>query len=70
VVLAWLREEGRFHEECLVIPSEELTSIAGRDVYGHPKFEFHTGSSTQGRVDAFRHPASKLPAVVANLLSG
>lgn len=70
VVLAWLREEGRFHEECLVIPSEELTSIAGKDVYGHLKFEFHPGSSTQRRVDAFRHPTSNLPEVVANLLSG
>ncbi len=70
VVLAWLREEGRFHEECLVIPSEELTSIAGRDVYGHLKFEFHPGSTTQGRVDAFRHPTTNLPAVVAKLLVG
>jgi hypothetical protein len=70
VVLAWLREEGRFHEECLVIPSEELTSIAGKDVYGHLKFEFHPGSTTHGRVDAFKHPTSNLPAVVANLLSG
>jgi hypothetical protein len=27
-VLAWLREENRFHEECLVIPSEELRGFA------------------------------------------
>jgi hypothetical protein len=70
VVLAWLREAGRFHEECLVIPSEELASIAGKDAYGHLKFEFHPGSSAQGRVDAFRRQASELPVVIANLLSG
>ena len=69
VVLAWVREEGRFHEECLVIPSEDLTSIAGRDVYGHFKFEFHPGSKTQGRVDRFRNPTSNLAPVIAGLVS-
>ena len=69
VVLAWVREEGRFHEECLVVPSEDLTSIAGRDDYGHLKFQFHPGSATPGRVGAFRNPTSSLPAVIAQLLS-
>ena len=69
VVLAWVREEGRFHEECLLIPSEELTAIAGKDVYGHLKFEFHPGSKTQGRVDPFRCPTAGLPTAIATLLS-
>lgn len=69
VVLAWVREEGRFHAECLVIPSEELTSIAREDAYGHLKFEFHPGSTTHGRVDAFRRPTAILHEVVASLLS-
>ena len=69
VVLAWVREQRRFNEECLVIPSEELTSIAGKDAYGHLKFEFHPGSKAQGRMEAFRHPTSTLPVVIANLLA-
>ena len=68
VVLAWVRDDGRFHDECLVIPSEELTSIAARDAYGHLKFEFHPGASTRGRIDAFRHPTKALPEVIAGLL--
>jgi hypothetical protein len=70
VVLAWLREEGRFHDECLLIPSEELRKIAGEDAYGHLKFEFHPGSATQVRLDKFRHPVSKLPAAIKAFLSG
>ncbi len=69
VVLAWVRGEDRFHEECLLIPSEELTAIAGKDVYGHLKFEFHPGSKTQGRVDEFRCATASLPAAIAALLS-
>jgi hypothetical protein len=69
VVLAWMREEARFHEDCLVIPSEVLTSISGRDVYGHLKFEFHPGSTTQGRLERFRHRLSTLATATARLLS-
>jgi hypothetical protein len=68
VVLAWMREETRFHEDCLVIPSEELTSISGRDVYGHLKFEFHPGSTRQGRLASFLHRLSTLPTATARLL--
>jgi len=68
VVLAWEREEGRFHEECLVIPSEELRGFA-QESEGHLKFEFHPGSVTQERLDGFRNPTSHLPSVLANLLS-
>jgi hypothetical protein len=31
VVLAWLREEGRFHDWCLLMPSEDLHSVAAQD---------------------------------------
>lgn len=68
VVLAWVREEGRFHEECLVIPSEELRGFA-QESEGHLKFEFHPGSTTQERLDRFRHPLSNLPAAIAGLVS-
>lgn len=67
-VLAWVRDEDRFHEECLLIPSEELQSIAARDAYGHLKFEFHPGSAKQGRLDAFRKATADLPVVIGSLL--
>ena len=67
VILAWQREERRFHEECLVIQSEKLVSIAGRDVYGHLKFEFHPGSTTRGRIDGFRCQLSTLPATIGGI---
>jgi hypothetical protein len=67
-VLAWRRDEGRFHDECLVIPSEELRGFA-YESEGHLKFEFHPGSATQGRLDRFRHPLSTLGAPIDGLLS-
>jgi hypothetical protein len=70
VVLAWHREEGRFHDECLLIPSEELRSIAAEDAYGHLKFEFHPESTTQGRLDTFRLQLSNLRAAIEGLVSG
>ena len=69
VVLAWVREENRFHEECLVIPSEELASIATIDAYGHLKFEFHPGSTTPGPLGRFRRSTQELSTVIASHLS-
>ncbi len=68
VVLAWVREEGRFHEECLVIPSEDVRGSA-YESEGHIKFEFHPGSTTQGRLDPYRHELSRLPAVLTDLIT-
>lgn len=54
VVLAWRRDEGTFHEECLVMPSEDLREVAGEDSYGHLKLDFHPGAQTKGRLDRYR----------------
>jgi hypothetical protein len=54
VVLAWRRDEGAFHEVCLVMPSEDLREVAGEDAYGHLKFEFHPGSPAKGPLDRYR----------------
>ena len=55
VVLAWLREEKRFHDECLVIPSTELRGICGPSVRnGHLNFDWHPGSAVSGHLDQFR----------------
>lgn len=46
VVLGWLRGESHFHDECLLIPSQELRSIcepSERD--GHLNFDWHPGST-------------------------
>ncbi|HEV2035362.1 MAG TPA: hypothetical protein VGU71_14390 [Candidatus Dormibacteraeota bacterium] len=70
VVLAWLRAEGRFHDEYLLIPSDEVRGIAAEDEYGHLKFEFHPGSATEGRIDRFRLQLSSLLAAIKGLLPG
>jgi hypothetical protein len=42
VVLAWLREEGRFHDWCLLMPSEHLRTVA-------PRMRTATSSSSSTR---------------------
>ena len=42
VVLAWLRDESRFHERCLLIPSEKVREFARDDGNGHLTFDFPT----------------------------
>jgi hypothetical protein len=54
VVLAWLRDEARFHEECLMIPSVELLDFAHDYGDGHLEFVFHPGSSDQPEQDTYR----------------
>jgi hypothetical protein len=69
VVLAWLREEGRFHEWCLLMPSGDLRSIAAEDAYGHLKFEFHPDSPRHGPLDSFRLQLSTLCTAIEDLRS-
>jgi hypothetical protein len=67
IVLAWLRTEKQFHEECLVIPSVDLREIAQDDGYGHLTFEFLPGSTTHGRLEPYRGQLSHLQALVVRL---
>jgi hypothetical protein len=69
VVFAWRREEGRFHEWCLLMPSETLPSVATEDAYGHLKFEFHPDSPKQRQLDNFRLQLSNLRAGIEGLVS-
>jgi hypothetical protein len=69
VVLAWLREEGLFHDEFLLIPSEDLRDVAREDAYGHLKFEFHPGSATMAHLKGFRLPRATLGAAIEGVLS-
>lgn len=68
VALAWIRPERRFHENCLVIPSEALPSLASTD---GAYYEFHfrpAGSSMPSRLDRYRIPLESLAAALAGHL--
>jgi hypothetical protein len=54
VVLAWLRDEARFHENCLLFPSVELVNFANDDGRGHLEFEFRAGPTSQVGPDKYR----------------
>jgi hypothetical protein len=59
VVLAWLRDEARFHEECLLIPSLDVPRI-GHDAGQHISIDFRPGASDQSLLDPYRQPLSAL----------
>jgi hypothetical protein len=67
VVVAWIPKERRFHNECLVVPSEELTQFA-RPYGRHYKFMFKPGSTNQPRLDKYRRALSDLCSEVEGLL--
>jgi hypothetical protein len=66
VVLGWLREEKRFHDGCLLIPSNELRGICGPSVRdGHLNFDWHPGSTASGHLDRFRTTRAALASRLA-----
>ena len=67
VVVAWVPDDRRFHDECLVIPSEELLQLA-RPAGLHYQFEFQPGSTRQPRLDKYRRALSNLCAEIEGLL--
>jgi hypothetical protein len=70
VALAWVRAEAKFHEECLVIPSEELHAIAQPKVsHGHFEFDWHPGSTANGHLNAYRTKVTAMRGVVSGLVS-
>jgi hypothetical protein len=66
-VVAWMPLERRFHDQCLVIPSEELLEFARTDG-SHYKFDFQPGSTNQPRLDKYRCALSDLCREVESLL--
>ena len=69
VALAWLREENRFHDECLLIPTEELRAICRPQEFGnHMSFDWHPGSGVSTQLDHYRTSASSLRSQLENLL--
>ncbi len=68
VVVAWLRDRRQFHDECLLIPSNDVVRFADKDPAGHFKFDFHPGSTTHGRLESYRRPLADLKTEVEALL--
>jgi hypothetical protein len=66
VVLAWLPGEGRFHDQCVLIPSEQLPHVA---VPHGDTFEiaFRPDSNRHGRLDPYRLPLQELAATIEAL---
>jgi hypothetical protein len=66
-VLAWIREERRFHAECLVFPSERLLDFA-QEKNEHYAFEFSPGSKSKSKLDSYRRPLNELRKGTEDLL--
>jgi len=68
VALAWILPEQRFHETCLVIPSDALPSVA--DVVGpHYEVRFRpSGGSKPSRIDRYRIPLESLSETIGHHL--
>ncbi len=68
VALAWVVPEHRFHETCLVIPTDVLPSVA--DIEG-PYYQLHfrpAGSRRSSRLDSYRVPLESLTETLAHRL--
>jgi hypothetical protein len=70
VVLAWLRDESRFHERCLLIPSEKVREFARDDGNGHLMFDFLPGSTSQSGLEKYQQELNELRNLVSGLVSG
>jgi len=69
VVLAWLREEHRFHEDCLFIPSDRMRRVCQpSELDGHITFDWTPASGRQSHVDPFRIPIRTLRVEIEDLL--
>jgi hypothetical protein len=69
VALAWMHEENRFHDECLLIPSELIRGVCEPgELDGHLKFDWYPGSSEPTKLDRFRIPVHTLRAEIENRL--
>ena len=64
VVLGWLRDEARFHESSLLIPSDELFNFAHDDGRGHLEFEYHARATSRVGPDKYRIELSELRSQV------
>jgi hypothetical protein len=67
VALAWLREEHRFQDECLFIPTEELRAICRPQGSGnHMSFDWHPASPAHTQLDQYRTAVTSLYSHIAD----
>jgi hypothetical protein len=64
-VLAWLQADARFHDDCLMFPSENLHEFALEEE-GAFRFNFNPGSA---RLKRYRLPLAELRAAAEDLLT-
>jgi len=67
-VLAWIREEHRFHAECLVFPSARLLDFA-QEKNEHYAFEFSPDSKSKSKLDSYRRALGELRTATEDLLA-
>jgi hypothetical protein len=67
-VLGWLRDESRFNERCLLVPSEKVREFAHDDGHGHLEFEFHAKPNGPTGLDRYQIDLSELRERVARLV--
>jgi len=66
LVLAWLREVYRFHDECLLVPSEKIRALCKpHESEGHLSFDWHPGSHAGGHLDRYRTTRAALASRLA-----
>jgi len=69
VVVAWLGDETRFREECLLIPSVKIPELASDDGSGHLSFDFHPGSTDATRADVYKRQLAEFRDEIERLLT-
>jgi hypothetical protein len=66
VALAWLTEQRRFADECLIVPTLDLIAVAV-DYGNHWVLDFHPNTQERGRLDPYRRPLSGLGELAEEL---
>ena len=69
VALAWMVPERRFHETCLVIPTDQLPSVAAIDGQNYELNFRPAGSRESSRLDRYRIPLESLTETLGRDLS-
>ncbi len=67
-VLSWDRDEGRFQDDCLVIPSTEIAGL-GRIEGAWFVLELQPGSQHHRRLDVYRKPLQSLARTVETMFA-
>jgi hypothetical protein len=70
VVLAWMRDESRFFDDCLLVPSMELRDMLRDDGRGHLEFVWLPDSKDHSPLDKYRNGLAQMRNLVSVLVGG